>query len=280
MRNKEQQGPRAALARATVNIFEPLARLLLRYGISYKTCAQWLRWCYVDVAQRYFRLAGRKQSKSRIAVLTGLSRVEVDRLLNSPRPEAVATDEPFHRGARVLAGWAHDSDFTDQQGEPRVLAFDEGQISFTELVNRYSGGAPPRAILDELQRVGSVEVSEDRQVRFKDQSFITREQQDLQGDLDIVGFSASRLINTLDHNLDPESENKRLQLVTFYHDIPADKLAEAQEYIRSRGVSFVKEIDSYLFELRSGQQTDDHAVNRAGMGIYYFQDDEKSEMEQ
>jgi hypothetical protein len=40
-------------------------------------------------------------------------------------------------------------------GQPRDLPFD-GPLSFAELVRRYSGDLPARAVLDELLRVGIV----------------------------------------------------------------------------------------------------------------------------
>ncbi len=100
MQNFTAKNDRTVLATAATTIFRPLVKVLLRFGVSYKSCAEWLRWTYVDVASREFKLAGRKQTKSRMAVLTGLSRVEVDRMLKAPSPADKSGEEQYHRAAR------------------------------------------------------------------------------------------------------------------------------------------------------------------------------------
>ena len=91
-----------ALSAATLRILRPLVRVLLRNGISYKTFADLAKWVYVDVATRDFGLPGRKQSVSRVSVITGLSRKEVSRVQDLPRPDDAAEEERYNRAARVI----------------------------------------------------------------------------------------------------------------------------------------------------------------------------------
>src|SRR6056297_935178 len=163
-----------ALARAAVRIFRPLVRIMLRHNVSYKTCAEWLRWCYADVAYNEFALPGRKQSKSRVAVLTGLTRIDVNQLLSQPAPDRIHQQEQYHRGTLVLTGWANDPEFQENNKPMPTLPFeaDHDLPSFSRLVARHSGGAPARAVLDELERNGSVEVLDDRSVRLLRKHYI------------------------------------------------------------------------------------------------------------
>ncbi len=64
-------------------LFKPIATILLRNSIPYKTAAKWMKQAYVDVAQNNpeFAVEGKKHTKSRIAVITGLTRVDVDKVL-------------------------------------------------------------------------------------------------------------------------------------------------------------------------------------------------------
>ena len=82
-----------ALSAAALRLLRPLVRILLRGGISYKTFADLVKWVYVDVAMKEFGIAGRKQSISRVSVITGLSRKEVLRVrrLSEPGASIVAT---------------------------------------------------------------------------------------------------------------------------------------------------------------------------------------------
>ena len=264
---------RKILAATAVSIFRPLVKTLLKFGVSYKTCAQWLRWTFVDVATSDFQLKQRKQSKSRVAILTGLSRVEVDRMSKSTPPQEEHGEEPYHRAARVLTGWAYNPDYLDDAGKPAVLGFEGGNVSFSSLVAQYAGGAPPRALLDELLRVGSVAVTPDREITLIKTGFVSAEAGDHLESLKIMGLSTSRLLDTINYNLDSATEQKRLQLLAFSRRIPADKLELIEAHVLKRGREVIEEIDHFLFTQSvpdDNQDTDE--LYRTGMGVYYFED--------
>src|SRR5690606_40469821 len=78
------------LVRMSVRILRPLIRVLLRHGMSCQDFTEIARWVYVDVAMKdsEFALKSRsKQFKSRAAVITGLSRKAVLRLLDVRGPD-------------------------------------------------------------------------------------------------------------------------------------------------------------------------------------------------
>ena len=58
------------LAKAVTKMLQPLARMLLRYEVSHSEFAEMARRAYVDVAYKYFSIPNRKQTYSRVAVLT------------------------------------------------------------------------------------------------------------------------------------------------------------------------------------------------------------------
>ena len=88
------------IAAAVLRLLRPLVRILLAHGISYKTFSDLAKWVYVDVAGRDFRISGRKQSTSRISVVTGLSRKEVARVRKILTPD--------DSGAKVQSGCTGD----------------------------------------------------------------------------------------------------------------------------------------------------------------------------
>src|SRR4030043_2117543 len=69
-----------AIAAAITKLLHPLVMFLLRNGVPYQTFADIAKRVYVDVATEEFDIPGRKQSKSRVSILTGLSRKEVLRV--------------------------------------------------------------------------------------------------------------------------------------------------------------------------------------------------------
>ena len=126
------------LSAAVLRILRPLVRILLRHGISYGTFADLAKWVYVDVAEREFPLEGRKQSTSRVSILTGLSRKEVSRVGQLPRPDDAGCDERYNRAARVIGAWLREPDFAAPDGQPAVLPLEGEGASFAELEKRFS----------------------------------------------------------------------------------------------------------------------------------------------
>ena len=102
----------AAMAR----ILRPLIHILIRNGISYGTFADLAKWLFVDVANREFAIEGRKQTISRVSVITGLNRKEVKRVSELPAPDDQASSERYNRAARVIAGWRRDKAFRSKKG--------------------------------------------------------------------------------------------------------------------------------------------------------------------
>lgn len=270
-----------ALARAAVRIFRPMVRILLRHNVSYKTCADWLRWCYADVARTEFTLPGRKQSKSRIAVLTGLTRVDVNQLLGTPAPDQVPQQEQYHRAGLVLSGWANDPAFRDGDRPRKVLPFEGGETnepSFSQLVGRHSGGAPARAVLDELERNGAVRVLPDRMIELVRSRYITPGDGTDINYSDVFGLACGELINTIDYNWNPDADNargdKRLQLVVYNRSIDPTLVGAAREEVESAARELAEQVDErlYRYEQKSLEleSTDSEPV-RVGLGLYYFQ---------
>ena len=61
-------------------MFRPIARVMLRAGISWRELSDVLKTTYVEVATEDFGIRGRPTNISRVAILTGLTRKEVRRL--------------------------------------------------------------------------------------------------------------------------------------------------------------------------------------------------------
>ncbi|MCF6319257.1 MAG: DUF6502 family protein [Proteobacteria bacterium] len=280
MKNTEQTSSRikSAIATTAVKIFSPLVRILLRNGITYKTASQWLRWTYTEVARKEFKLSGRMQSKSRVAILTGLSRIEVDRLMKAPHPHKTTAIDQYHRASRVLDGWMHDPIYRDKNDEPLNLSFDGPTPSFSSLVESYSGGVPPRSIEDELLRVKSIEVSEDGKITLKSTYFVAINDKDTLYQFGMLGFATNTLIDTIDYNMYkcPDPSKTHLQLIASNDNIPVDILDDIKKKLQEYGRKCVVDADSYMFEKTSEQLTSER-VKRAGISVYYFEDNESRE---
>lgn len=266
-----------ALARAAIRIFRPLVRIMLRHNVSYKTCAEWLRWCYADVAYNDFALPGRKQSKSRVAVLTGLTRIDVNQLLIQPPPDSTPQEEQYHRAGLVLTGWANDREFSADGKPMKQLPFeaDQDRPSFSKLVSRHSGGAPARAVLDELERNGAVRVLPDRTVELVRTRYIGRADAADINYAEIFGMSCGDLIETICHNWTPGIDDKRLQLLVYNRSIHPDLVGPAREKVEAAARELAEQVDNWLYEFETQSRDMPEAADakpvRMGLGLYYFQ---------
>src|SRR5262249_27445952 len=161
------------LGAALDRIFRALARLCLRHGISYEAAAQLAKRAFVDVAYGEFVIPHRKQSASRVAVLTGLHRKDVGRMMKAARPSDRGEAARGAYAARIIAGWRRDDAFADPRGGPATLSFDSGTPTFVDLVKRYGGrDVPGRAVLDELVRVGAVRRLRDGRLRLIARAYV------------------------------------------------------------------------------------------------------------
>src|SRR4030043_2466923 len=115
--NMEENIPKA-IAAAITKLLHPLVMFLLRNGVPYQTFADIAKRVYVDLATEKFDIPGRKQSKSWVSILTGLSRREVLRVKRLPAQDDLGALDRINRAARVIAGWVRDPRFSGASGEP------------------------------------------------------------------------------------------------------------------------------------------------------------------
>jgi hypothetical protein len=261
-----------AISAAVTTLLRPLVRLLLRNGIPYRTFSDIAKRVYVDVAMEEFGIPGRKQSKSRVSIITGLSRKEVLRVRRLPSPDDSGAVELYNRAARVIGGWVRDPRYNPESGQPMELPFDGDAACFRELVKTYSGDAPARAVLDELLRVGTVERAPDGKIRLVERSYIPKA-----GEIEkigILGVDTSDLIATIDHNIH-QTGVPYFQRKVCYDNLPSEALPGFRNLAANRAQELLEHLDRWL----SGQDRDFHPEvagtgrMRSGVGIYYFQED-------
>jgi hypothetical protein len=255
-----------------VRLFAPLVRLLLRFGVPYKAAAEALKWVYVDIATREFALAAQTQTKSRVAVITGMTRLEVERLQREPPRPTDTTVRMFHRAARVLNGWKFDATYQDQEGQPKLLSFDIGSHNFQTLVSEYAGGTTARAVLDELKRGGNVSQLADGSLRLDSlELLVSNEDQNEQ--LAILATATSDLIGTIERNLRAGQTDRYLQAYVHQLDVPQDQVTKVRAFVRQRANALLDETDRLLADLQRNANPNDAQTRceRLGLGIYYFQ---------
>lgn len=264
------------LVQTIATILRPLVRILLRHGVSAGAMSEIVNRVYVEVAENEFKVPGRKQSDSRISVLTGLHRKHVARIKKFPALEKVELEERHNRAVRVLSGWSRDRRFQTKAGKPAVIPF-EGKKSFSELVEKYSGGVPPRAIRDELTRVGIIEINKQNKIKLKTKGYVPGSS-DIEK-LRILGMDAADLVSTIDHNMTHKHPDLRFQRTVVYDSIPLEHANEFRKLSAKYGQELLEKLDRWLAKRESNAQGKRQQIIRLGASVFQFEEETESDLE-
>lgn len=255
-------------------ILLPLARLMLRNGVTHQAFTELSKLAFVEIAAAEFRIPGRKQSDSRISVITGLTRKEVKRITNANLPRDPDTFVRYNRAARVISGWVQDADFCDSHGNPLDLPVDGENPSFSDLVRRYSGDAPARAVRDELERVGAVEVDPQGKVVLKTRAYIP-ETDDIER-IAVIGSSVGALLETVEHNCWHPDDERRFQRQVANRRVTESDAKEFELVASRKAQQLLETLDQWLAEREvtdGSREALVHDTKRVGLGLYCFEED-------
>lgn len=258
---------RHALSTAVMQLLQPLVRVLLRHGMAYDEFAELARRAYVQVAERDFTLQGRKQTTSRISVITGLNRKEVARLQAFNAQGDPAGDELAHtlnRAAKVVVGWMHEHTLADGS----AAAIDADQ--FAALVKRHSGDMPARAVLDELRHDGAVVVNEDGRYQLKPGAYGAKSTD--AGRIVLLGQHAADMLGSIEHNLREPKERAYLQQRVFAENIPPERVDAVRLRLRELGQNALAETRERLIADDAGDTPPAPGARRVTLGVYYFEE--------
>lgn len=266
---------------AIVRILRPLVRILLRYGVSAGAFEELVRRVYVEVAEKDFQVEGKKQTASRVSVITGLNRKEVARIQKLPPVEQTDVDERYNRAVRVITGWLRDERYRTKAGAPAVLPFD-GKLSFSELVNQYSGDMPARAVADELLRVDAIEMSRNNNLKLITKGYVP---QDSDVDkLQILGTDTADLIATIDYNLTHKKEAAKFQRKVSYDNVPAEHVEAFRKHSAKLSQELLERLDRWLAKRDQDSNPNSPSNNsdttRIGLGIYMMDGTAKKDGDQ
>lgn len=159
-------------------ILRPLVRVMLARGIQYPAIAEMLKSLFVEIADREFKLDSKRQTDSRVSLLTGVHRKDVKRLRHGATYAADEQESATSLTAQLIAAWNANPEYVDAEGVPRPLARfaqDGGRQSFETLVKNISTDIHPRAVLDDWLQRGIAEITAGNQVHLKADASISAE---------------------------------------------------------------------------------------------------------
>jgi hypothetical protein len=264
------------LLQALRKMLKPLVKLFISQGVTHAEFSEAAKEVFVEIALRDFETNSRI-NKSRVAILTGLTRKEVknviDRALTSGRQ-----DKLYSRPEKVLAGWYSDPNYTGPYGIPLELPYESGahdEPSVMSLVKTYSGDMAPRQMLNELVRCGSV-VEIDK--RFKAVSRLYEPTALSPELIERLGEIGHRFFSTAAMNIEKKGQGAGYFDRFVYADEGcSDNVIELfDQYIKAKGQEFLEELDVWF---STNEKLNMAKEFRKGTGFYmvhYVESDEEN----
>jgi len=264
------------LRSALTLMFKPLIRLLIAQGVTHAEFAETAKDVYVEVALKHFEADG-KVNRSRIAILTGLTRKEVKNVIDRTI-ESGYQEKTFSRPERVLTGWYSDPKFQGPYGIPLELPYESREVdekSFVELVKQYSGDMAPRQILNELLESGSVV---DVDGRYKAVRRIFKHSTLSPALIKRLGEVGYRVFSTAAKNIDKQMEGSGFfDRMVFADDGCTDEQIVAfNDYIKTRGQDFLEEIDVWFSSRKELNKPEDERKDTGLYMVHYVGDSDDS----
>jgi hypothetical protein len=262
---------RAQLVHTFRTVLRPLVRILFRAGVRFDEFIELLRAIYVEITIRDAMESGKTITTGRIAILSGIAKRDVERLVTSddwlqvPKPTDVAAL------AAILHRWHTEATFLGPYGVPLELPMQgQGGRNFTELVN----GSPIRidshSAYEQLLAAKMMVKSGDTHVKVLSRTFVSPEPMSPEM-LEHFGSTMRNLASTLNHNMTPAQTRKRLERSVFPDDgLPDEFLDEYDEFVRERARQLISDVDDWLADAARRPITNPASRTNLGVSVYQY----------
>lgn len=270
LKTDEKRGvvePPESLLKAIRKLLKPLVRLLLHFQITYPYLSELMKRLYVEVAEEEFAIPGKKQTDTRISLLTGVHRKDTRKLRG-----IVEQDLPsgsVSQGTKLIAHWISEPRYTDQQGHPISLPIKGEEPNFESFVQEVCRqDLRARVVLDEWLRLGIVEVIDDV-VNLKQEAFIPKDS--LDDKAFFLGLNVADHLAAATHNLrgmDPAF----FERCVYYSGLSDVAIHELQQLASEKGMETLKALNAEALRLKQSSPGDE----RFNLGVYFYSEEDKS----
>jgi hypothetical protein len=255
-------------------VLRPLVRLMLSQGINYTMVLEDLKRVFVSVAEEEFQIEGKLQTNSRITLLTGVHRKDVQRIRGEQNEES---EPPDSISAQIFGLWLGNNKYLDESGQPLALPrlASKGAVSFESLVASVSKDFRARPVLDEWLRLGFVSIDYNDCVRLNIQAFIPN--QDLEYKLSFLAMNVHDHMSAAVSNLYNQNE-PMLERCVYYDGLTAENIEILHDLARQSGMNTIKAINRRALALKAAQsepdkvarRETDKATQRMNFGVYFY----------
>jgi uncharacterized protein YoaH (UPF0181 family) len=255
-------------------LLRPVVRLLLAHDVNYPMILEDIKRVFVSIADEEFKIANKPQTISRITLITGVHRRDVQRIREEKDHHG---DTPNSFGAQIIGLWTADKRYLDSAGHPLPLATSAkkgGNLSFESLVASISKDIRSKTILDEWLRQGLVSIDDYNLVVLNTNAFIPDE--NIKEKVSFLGknihdHTAATVSNILKLN------EPMLERCVYYQGLSDENVKRVHELARKMGMESIQAINRYASELKSAQTNTENNMHQINFGVYFYQSKQTSE---
>lgn len=269
--------PSPVFVQALRLLLRPVVRVVLSQGITLGYLTELLKSLLVEVADQNFRLDKKPTTDSRISLLTGVHRKDVNRLRN---PSAVA-DPKLHSkvslGAQLVAQWLGNEHYLDETGQPKPLPrykSEGGQASFEALVIGVNSDIRSRVVLDEWTRLGVVHLDGEKRVCLNTHAFIPAKGFDEKAFY--FGHNLHDHAAASAHNL-VGLEPPFLERSVHYTGLSIETIKQLTTQSKELGMTALLAVNKTAMERDKLDAVGDTPRHRMTFGIYFYAEPEQPE---
>lgn len=261
-----------ALVTALRKILRPVVRLMLHFQVSYPFLITLLKSIYVEVADNEFSVDHKRQSDSRITLLTGVHRKDVKRLRAD---QSIASYAPrtISIGAQLIAYWLGLDQFRGTDGNPlplpvRTAGISPDQPTFDDLVELVCRqDIRPRVILDEWMRLGIAHQDELDRVILNTGAFTP--DKGLDEKLFFFGKNVQDHINAGAHNL-LDKKPAFFDRSVYYDQLSAESVESLHALANEIGMNALIQMNREALRLQQQDASGPQAIYRMNFGIFNY----------
>lgn len=260
----------ALLLRTVTLLMQPLARLLVANGVTYTLFAQAMKRVFLDAAEKELAAEGKRITDSALSLLSGVHRKDVRALTSdTPPPPRTAT-----LASQVTTAWISQPEYLDADGRPRPLPMRtaDDAPSFERLSQAVSKDFHARSVLDELVRLGVVELNDGTVRLVLDHGFLPAR--------DLHEMARYLAANAADHlaaggaNFAAARRGERTPFMEFAlwgDELSAQSVHDLQQLAQQQWMSAMKKVRNAA-EARSVEDArlPPAALHRFRFGAYFF----------
>ncbi len=277
MEIKHPKAGEKILLLALTTMLKPLVRLLICQNITYVGLQSLLKNIYVKVADESFQLDGKRQTDSRISLLTGVHRADVKTIRNQRSEQSSEKIIKASLSAQIMSIWTGHHAYIDNNRLPKPLfkMRSDGVPSFEQLVLSVSKDKHPRSFLDDWLNQGIVElhkVDEKDLVVLSERGYVP--EVDYEEKLFFAGKNIGDHLSVVVNNLEKDKP-AMFDRAVYYQELTEGSVKELEQLSKTKIMEVLIQINQRASELQEKDSNLKNANHCMHVGAYFYHDKEE-----